>query len=363
MKPTSPGFRVAVVGASSLPGQELISMLEERRFPVSRLVKFETEAEEPELPVIDLQQGIGASESSSDLSGTAFDYVFVAVPPPSASAAADLLRRATEGNCAVIDLISGGEQAGTSSSAEGPAHALSIPSLERAGLAPPVAPGPGPTGKRVFLSAHPAAIVVSSLLLRLAAQLKLRSAAAHIFIPVSELGSRAVDELQKQTVSLLSFQKPPQTIFGAQLAFNLLPRLGRTRTSALTELEKRIRFQLRHFLADRAPLPSLRLVQVPVFCSLAFSLFVETDGPAVVEALTQTLQGEHIQVRKAFQPAPSPVEVAGSNEILIDAITRDAESSTGIWIWATADNLRLAAVNAVEIAESLQGTRPPTHVM
>jgi aspartate-semialdehyde dehydrogenase len=362
MKPTSPGFRVAVVGAASLLGQELISIMGERRFPVSRLVKFETEAEEPGLPVIDLQQGIGTSESSSDLSGTAFDYVFLAVAPPSASAAADLRHRAAEGSCAVIDLISGGEQTGASSSAEGSAQILSIPSLERAGLAPQVAHGPSPAEKRVFLSAHPAAIVVSSLLLRLAAQLKLRSAAAHVFMPVSELGSRAVDELQKQTVSLLSFQKPPQTIFGAQLAFNLLPRLGRTRTSALAELEKRIRFQVRHYLADRVPLPALRLVQVPVFCSLAFSLFVETAGPPAVEAVTQALQGEHIQVRKAFQPAPSQIEVAGSNEILIDAITRDAEFSTGIWIWATVDNLRLAAVNAVEIAESLQGTRSPAAV-
>ena len=362
MKPTSPGFRVAVVGASSLLGQELISILGERRFPVSHLGKFETEAEEPELPVIDLQEGIAASEFSSDLSGTAFDYVFLAVAPPSASAGVDLLRRATEGNCAVIDLISGGGLAAASSSAEGPAQVLSIPSLERAGLATPVAPGPGLAGKRIFVSAHPAAHVLSSLLLRLAVQVKLRSAAAHIFMPVSELGPRAVDELQKQTLSLLSFQKPPQTIFGAQLAFNLLPRLGRTRTSALTELEKLIRFQLRHFLAERAPLPTLRLVQVPVFYSLTFSLFVETVEPVVVEALTQALQGEHILVRKAFQPAPSPVEVAGSNEILIDTVARDAESSTGVWIWATVDNMRLAAVNAVEIAESLQGTRSPVRL-
>ena len=95
MKLTSPGFRVAVVGASSLLGQELIGVLEERRFPVSRLVKFETEAEEPDLPVLDLQQEIGTIELSSDLEGTEFDFVFLAAAAPSASAAASLLRRAT----------------------------------------------------------------------------------------------------------------------------------------------------------------------------------------------------------------------------------------------------------------------------
>jgi len=362
MKPTSPGFRVAVVGASSLLGQELITVLEERRFPVARLAKFETEAEEPDLPILDLQQGLQTSESSGDLSGTQFDFVFLAAVPPSASAAASLLRRAAEGDCVVLDLISMGEPAAADSSAETPAQVLSIPSLERAGFAPPVMPRPGSAGRRIFLSAHPATIVISSLLLHLAAQFKLQSATAHIFTPVSELGSRAVEELQKQAINLLSFQEPPQAIFGAQLAFNVLPRLGRTRTSALTELEKRIRFQTRHYLVDRVPPPALRLVQVPVFHSLAFSLFVETAEPAAVEAVTQALQGEHIQVRKAFQPAPSQVEVAGTNEILIDAITGDAESNTGIWIWATVDNMRLAAVNAVEIAESLQETRSPVQV-
>jgi aspartate-semialdehyde dehydrogenase len=363
MKLTPTGFRVAVVGASSLLGQELINVLEERRFPVSRLAKFETEAEEPELPVLDLQEEIVAVELSSDLKGSEFDFVFLAAPASSASAAASLLSRATAGGSIVIDLVSTGEPAGAESSSEAPTQTLRIPSLERAGLAPPLATPPNPAGNKVFVSAHPAALVLSSLLLRLAAQLKLQSATVHIFTPVSEIGSRAVDELQKQAVSLLSFQKPPQTIFGAQLAFNLLPRMGRTRTSPLVELEKRIRFQLRHFLAERVPAPALRLLQVPVFHSLAFSLFIRTVGSTTVEAVTQALQGEHIQVRKAFQAAPSPVEVAESDEILIDAITREAESNSGIWIWATVDNLRLAAVNAVEIAEGLPGKRAAAGVM
>jgi aspartate-semialdehyde dehydrogenase len=362
MKPTSPGFRVAVVGASSLLGQELITVLEERQFPMARLVKFETEAEEPDLPILDLQQDSQASEPADEVSGTQFDFIFLAAAPPSAAAATNLLRRAAEGNCAVIDLISTGEPAAADSSGEAPAPVLRIPSLERAGLAAPVVHRPSPASARVFLSAHPAAMVISSLLLRLAARFRLRSATAHIFAPVSEMGSRAVEELQKQSVNLMSFQKPPQTVFGAQLAFNVLPRWGHARTSALTELEKRIRVQTRHYLADRVPPPALRLVQVPVFYSLAFSLYVQMAEAAALEAVSQALQGEHIRVRKASQPAPSQVEAAGSNDILIDALARDAASSHGVWIWATADNLRLAAVNAVEIAESLRGTRSPARV-
>jgi aspartate-semialdehyde dehydrogenase len=297
------------------------------------------------------------------VNGADLDFVFLAALPSAASAAAALLRRVAEGNCVVIDLVSPSPPAIAGSSAELPAPVLRIPSLERAGLVAPLGPPPDGRASKVFVSAHPAAIVISSLLLRLGARFPFRSATAHVFAPVSEMGARAVEELQKQTVNLLSFQKPPQSVFGAQLAFNVLPRLGHARTSALTELEQRIRFQTRHYLAARAPLPALRLVQVPVFYSLAVSLYVELAEAAALEAVARALEGEHIQVRKASQAAPTQVEAAGGPDILIDAIARETESGTGIWIWAAADNLRLAAVNAVEIAGCAARTRPRARMM
>ena len=54
MKPVKEGYRIAVVGASSLLGKELMSVLEQGKFPVSRLLTFETDDGEPELPIIDL---------------------------------------------------------------------------------------------------------------------------------------------------------------------------------------------------------------------------------------------------------------------------------------------------------------------
>ena len=54
MKPVKEGYRVAVVGASSLLGKELVAILEQGKFPVSRLLTFESDEDEPELPIIDL---------------------------------------------------------------------------------------------------------------------------------------------------------------------------------------------------------------------------------------------------------------------------------------------------------------------
>ncbi len=52
MKLAPQGCRVAVVGASSLLGKEVLTVLEERGFPVSRLIKFETDKEEPDAPPV-----------------------------------------------------------------------------------------------------------------------------------------------------------------------------------------------------------------------------------------------------------------------------------------------------------------------
>jgi aspartate-semialdehyde dehydrogenase len=119
-------------------------------------------------------------------------------------------------------------------------------------------------------------------------------------------------------------------------------------------VENHLRRQLKQYLANRVPLPALRVYQVPVFYSLAISLYVETERPEAPEALAAALAGGHIRVRRRNEPSPSQVEAAGSSNILVDTVAPDPDHPTGIWIWAVVDNIRLAAVNAVEIAESLR---------
>jgi aspartate-semialdehyde dehydrogenase len=234
--------------------------------------------------------------------------------------------------------------------AEDPGRVLSVPFLESG----KVASRPGQP--RLFVSPHPAAILISTLLLRLANRFKLERAVAQVFEPVSEIGPRAIEELQKQAINLLTFQKIPREVFGNQLAFNLLPRIGRAGGTALNDIEKRLRQQLGEYLANRVPVPALRLFHVPVFYSLALSLYVETPQPESPDAIAKALEGNHVNIRGRSQPAPSQVEATGSRDILVDTITSDPEHPTGIWLWAVADNMRLAAVNAVEIAERLNGT-------
>jgi aspartate-semialdehyde dehydrogenase len=251
--------------------------------------------------------------------------------------AAGLAGDSSSSHCLVIDA------AGALGKMPG-AH-LSVPRLERVAPAPPAA-----LLSQILMSPHPAAIVLSTLLLRLAARFTVKGSVAQVFFPASEMGPRAIDELQKQTLNLLTFQKIPEKVYGAQLAFNVLPRLPGKHHAALNELDARVRHELRQYLGARVPAPALQLCQVAVFYSLAFSVFVEFDQPATAEALTAALAGEGISVRRPSEAAPSPIEAAGSGAILIDAVTVHRDQPNGCWIWAAVDNIRLAAENAADIA-------------
>ncbi len=353
MKPAARGSRVAVIGASSLLGKELLNVMEERKFPVSRLVTFEHDEVEQTLPIVDLTEHSQAIVADEDVHEAELDFAFLAAGASAGRPA--FLQRALEAQdgqqparrhqCVVIDLADNLAGAGS--------RTPRVPSLDRTerGLGSHAHPDTARPG--VIVAPHPATIVISSLLLPLSEIVPLKGAVAQVFMPASEIGPRAIEELQRQTINLLSFQKAPQAVFGAQIAFNMLPRIGRTTQGSLQHLEDRIRNQLRQFLGDRVPLPALRLLQAPVFYSLALSLYVETSHPVATEKLRQAQAGERVRMRRFSEQAPSQVEVTGSSGILLDAITADGGHPAGVWIWAAVDNLRLAAENAVEIAECL----------
>ncbi len=351
----SAGYNVAVVGASSLLGKELLAVLEERDFPVAELITVSGEHGDPDLPILDLSR---RQHTTIDYQGEVpgnFDFAFVTAPHQEFASwleRASGERTASRSSRAVIDLC-------WSIPVE-ELSAVQVPFLDR-----PSAAGPEhDAGKRLptIASPHAATLMISALLSRLAARFRVQSAVAHIFSPASEMGARAIDELQKQTVNLLSFQKVPREAFGAQIAFNLLPRLG-TGFEKADALESRVRSELTAYLGGRAPVPALRLLQVPVFYSTAVSLYVESAERVSPSDLVAAIDGAPIAIRRTSEKAPSQAEAAGSDEILVDAMQPDAAHPAGIWLWAVADNMRLAAVNAVQIAEGLHRQRQPLHML
>ncbi len=202
--------------------------------------------------------------------------------------------------------------------------------------------------------ANPASIAITMLVTALARIQPLRRSIVHVFEPASERGQRGLDELQQQTVAVLSFQKLKRDMFDAQVGFNLLARYGEEAEEPLELIEQRIERHLASLLAayPAVPMPSLRLIQAPVFHGHSFSVWAEFEEAPGVEAIAQMLSTEGFDVR-ADEP-PTNVGVAGQSGLSVGAIAEDRNHPRAVWLWMAADNLRLAAENAVAVArESL----------
>ncbi|MCC6858541.1 MAG: hypothetical protein IT158_08275 [Bryobacterales bacterium] len=240
---------------------------------------------------------------------------------------------------AVIDL--------TYASEDNPAARLRAPSLEPPGYQVPRG--------AVHVIAHPAAVSIALLLGRLHAAYPLRRAVVHVFEPASERGRKGIDELQQQTVNLFAFKSMPRAVFDAQLTFNLLARLGEEAPENLEEVEQRIERHVAtlHSISSHAPMPSLRLIQAPVFHGYSLSFWVEFERNPGIEALERVLSPSPVDLRGKGVEPPNIVGVAGQSGVAVGALAADRNDAQACWFWAAVDNIRLSSEEALAVARQL----------
>jgi aspartate-semialdehyde dehydrogenase len=168
--------------------------------------------------------------------------------------------------------------------------------------------------------------------------------------PVSEYGKQGVEELERQTVQLLSMQPAGKELFDAQVAFNIVDRYGPAAPVTLLEQRQALGREIARYLAGRVPTPAVALLQVPVFFSHAFIAYAEIDS---LEKLVPRLEAAGFKFSTEDDEAPSNVSVAGEPRPVLGRPARDPNVERGWWFWGAADNVRVAAANAVSIAERL----------
>ncbi len=212
-----------------------------------------------------------------------------------------------------------------------------------------------PGSGAVHVVAHPAAMVAATLLARLQDVGELARSVVHIFEPASERGHKGIEELQQQTVNLLSFKGLPKKVFDAQLSFNLLARYGEEAPEPLEEIEQRIYRHLASLLAFRrqAQMPSLRLIQAPVFHGYSFSFWVEFEANLGLAAVEEALTAAPLDLRGAGLEPPHNVGMAGESGIAVGSLVADGGNPRAFWLWAVADNIRLTAETALAVAREL----------
>ena len=206
---------------------------------------------------------------------------------------------------------------------------------------------------RLSVIAHPAAIALTQLLRILEEAGTIGRTIAVIHEPASERGTAGIGELDKQTRGLLALRPLPKTVFDEQLAFNLLPQYGAEAVVKLEDIELRIERHLASLLAatPSIPMPSIRLVQAPVFHGYSFSIWTEFEASANVKELVRVLKAAGVDVRDSDTQPPSNVGTAQQSGLTVGAIRVDRNNSKAVWLWMVCDNLRVLAENALAVAQ------------
>jgi aspartate-semialdehyde dehydrogenase len=333
-------YRVAIVGASTLKGKEVAEILNDRNFPAV------------DIKLLEDDDSLGQLETMGDevtfiqsVRTEQFDHLDFTFFTSDQNSTRKNWKTARDAGSAIVDLSYALD--------EDPGSTIRSPWIERQlGQMPVLELQPGPC-----VIAHPAAVALALLVLRAHKAGKIRRVIGTVLEPASEHGQKGMDELHEQTVNLLSFQELPKTVFDMQIAFNLAAGYGPNSTPTLQSIEQRILKHYARIVGKDALQPSLRLVQAPIFHGHAFSIYLEMEQPVALGDLSQALAGEHITIARQAEDTPSNVNAAGQGDILV-SLERDENCQNGVWIWAASDNLRIAAVTAVECAETMTPTRP-----
>lgn len=212
----------------------------------------------------------------------------------------------------------------------------------------------------VIIPAHVAAVMLGIVASRLSAAFGRIHLAATVLEPASQQGSRGLDEMHQQTINLLGFHSLPQEIYDAQVAFNLRVAAGTSAKFDMTKISATIRHHLSAIAGESiASAVSFQLVQAPVFHAYTMSIYVQLPASADDGAIRKALDGGLVHLTTTHEDAPTNQSIVEEQGIAI-SLTEDApaaQDTRGFWLWMAADNLKLAARQAVATAAEIATSR------
>lgn len=323
------GLRIAIVNPTTLVGNEIKTILRERKVMYSHLALLDSTGER-----------VGAITELND--------------------EAALVGQLTEDSLSDVDLVffCGAGQANEPwlERREGDRFvAIDLSQPSAAHEAPVVIAGLNDErlteATELVVSPHPITIPLVIILQQIRKRFEVELCAVSVIQPASEFDQAGVDELAQQSLALLAVKGVRKEVFDRQLAFNLYPA-----PNGLQQ-EEYVARQIRQIIASDLAV-SVSVTQGTIFHSHSFNIFVKLKGKAGEADLAALLaEQKAIDLSPADDPAGT-TDAAGRDEILVGRIQADTSIKGAFWIWAVSDNLRRAsALNAVLIAEEILALR------
>jgi aspartate-semialdehyde dehydrogenase len=332
-------FKVAIVGATGLVGETMISVLEERGFPVEKLFALASDRSlGRNLTFRDKSLGVHQLKSFD------FSQVDIALFSAGAEISREFAPRAVAAGCWVID--------NTSEFRLRDDVPLVVPEVNLQALDALQAPGiiANPNCSTIQL-------VVALKPLHDAAGIERIDVAT--YQSASGAGRAAVEELARQSIQVLGGKGPVELEGGyKQTAFNCIPHIDEFQENGYTREEMKLVLETRKILGDANLRVNATAVRVPVFYGHSEVVHISTRRPlSAVQAreLLKNAPGVTLMDEPRVGGYPTAAtEAANRDTVYVGRIREDLAPDRGLNLWVVADNVRKgAATNSVQIAEAL----------
>jgi len=330
-------LNLAVAGATGAVGNQMITCLEERHFPVKSL-KLLASKRSVGRQLRFKGERIGVQELTED----AFKGVDIALFSAGGATSLHFAPFAARDGCAVVDNSSAWRM--------DPDVPLVVPEVNPAAVAQY-------TTKGIIANPNCSTIQMVVALYPIHKKYKIKRIVVSTYQAVSGTGKKAIDELFDQTRAMINFLDYKREIYPHRIAFNCLPHIDVFLDNGYTKEEMKMVNETRKIMGDDSIHVTATTVRVPVFFSHSESVNVETEKPFTVKGVRNLLAkapGIKVMDDPANKLYPMPIDAAGQDLTMVGRIRRDESIPNGINMWVVADNIRKgAATNAVQIAEIL----------
>ncbi|MFQ5579301.1 MAG: aspartate-semialdehyde dehydrogenase [Nitrospiria bacterium] len=328
-------YHVAIMGATGVVGQEMVEILEERKFPVEKLYLFASERSAGS--TIPFR---GQDVVVRILGEDVFEGIDLVLGATDSDLSRKFTPHAVTAGCVVID------------------NSSAFRMEQKVPLVVPEVNG-DILSTHLGIIANPncstAQLVVPLKPLHDAA--KIRRIVVTTFQSVSGSGKEAMSELMDQTKAVLSFKEVMCDVYPQQIAFNCIVNWDCDSKTGYTEEEDKIIEETKKIMGEPSLQVTATTIRVPVFRSHGESVNIETEkelDPNEARALLSAAPGVTVFDDPSRKVYPSPLDTVGQDNVYVGRIRKDHSVTNGLHLWVVADNLRKgAALNAVQIAEKL----------
>jgi len=327
------GYKVAVVGATGLVGQEFIKVLVQRNFPMTSIHLLASDRSAGKKLFVSHQE-MEVKETTPE----SFKGIEIALFSAGTEISRYFSPIAAQSGTVVID---------------NSAAFRMVPSVPL--VVPEVNPEDIEWHRGIIANPNCSTIQVVVALYPLHKANPIKRLIVSTYQSVSGTGLAAVEELTTQARQVLEGQNTTPHVYPHQIAFNVLPEIDVFLDNGYTKEEWKMVEETRKMMhADNMDI-SATCVRVPVLTGHGVAVHVELSQPMPPEE-AQSILAQAPGVRVLDDPAislyPQPWSAVGTDEVFVGRIRRDASHPNGLVMWVVADNLRKgAALNAVQIAE------------